>query len=727
MKSARLRLRLGVAALALVLSVTVTARAADPASAFADPAAFGSSGQLLAGSAAAYVALGGTAAALAPFAVGALLVTGLYLLYPTPGVAQRTYGEICAARIGTSYGNFPHVSKNQPILYVPDPRVNQEPRNAPAGLVACRPSVEIADLYTATQIATSPFQRDVCAAMWAESAVAEAARTWAVSIHGSTAYIDSACPAAWRPFFLGQGPAPADVGGVTQGVYVDQGVYALYQADAVTISPTEPGRMWPAVGTHEPDGSQGTWLSGNSGCNSPACIPSRTGPTLDAFTGHASFVFTGGQAFITPGSNKLNTSQWSWAEWVKLDPSRYGAGVTWLYSQQYEGPAGSANLMQAYVASSGQVCAALNNGGPTVCSGAGHVLTDGKAHHVAITQGGNEARLYFDGVIAGTVGSTDFTPNQGWVSWGGNRATLADYFVGAADMMATWQRAITATEVGQLAVAVAAGACPSGSVLATTGVDAGHCTPVYAPPAPTANPATQGTTVVTPEAAPGDGGVLDALSHLGNRVVSGLTSLGDITRYVADTVWAGSQAVVAALSPQLARVGDLLANAVGLLADMATTLQDLADTITTKISAELQRLFVPTDANLRSYRARASTAVTGSAFGATAVTATAAVGSLAALWSTSGSPCGPTVGFDEITVTGQATMPGFHVALPSPSPCPGNGAGGGRTSWDNDAADLYGYRSLVRNLISFAVVFTAVWSLIDTAPWSDRSRMAAPA
>jgi len=89
-----------------------------------------------------------------------------------------------------------------------------------------------------------------------------------------------------------------------------------------------------------------------------------------------------------------------------------------------------------------------------------------------------------------------------------------------------------------------------------------------------------------------------------------------------------------------------------------------------------------------------------------------------------GPPCGPVIGWTAAATSGK--VPGFQVRLPSPSPCAGNGEDGGRSAMDEKAADLIGFRSLVRGLMSLAIVWVVVWSFLRAAPWAGSSTEAAP-
>jgi len=242
----------------------------------------------------------------------------------------------------------------------------------------------------------------------------------------------------------------------------------------------------------------------------------------------------------------------------------------------------------------------------------------------------------------------------------------------------------------------------------------------------------------TAHAAPaGDNGVLDGLLHLGDRLIDTLTdtagaivngiagALAPFLGWIGDTVWAAGQAIIAALSPLLQRVGDLLTSALSLLAGVVDAIVGLPEAIWSTAVGYL----VPSPAELASVKTEASGRLSSTPPGAAIASATGLVGVfLAKVNGGLASPsCGPVIGFDGAgSVGGAAAMPGFHLRLPSPAPCAGNGPGGSRTSYDNDAADLLGYRQLVRGLLLFGLVAAVLQSFISAAPWANKANTLGP-
>ena len=73
---------------------------------------------------------------------------------------------------------------------------------------------------------------------------------------------------------------------------------------------------------------------------------------------------------------------------------------------------------------------------------------------------------------------------------------------------------------------------------------------------------------------------------------------------------------------------------------------------------------------------------------------------------TGGLACGPSV--DVETAVGE-----WHYYWPGPAGCPNNG-----TQFDDDAGDLWGYRSAVRTLAAVALWLTFIAWLVRQLPWS---------
>lgn len=290
-------------------------------------------------------------------------------------------------------------------------------------------------------------------------------------------------------------------------------------------------------------------------------------------------------------------------------------------------------------------------------------------------------------------------------------------------------------------------------------------TMVGAPSIPSDSPAPSTVTTIgtptltrTPDEATGPSTNNDFL-HLGDRILSGL---GNIARHIVGGVgdvlyrvgqvtqsiltWGFNQVTAAVHGVQStvkwlgdivtqvgAQIGDSIdwmrqqvVSAIGASADLIVS---ALNGLTGMIEEALQWAFVP-DGTWLNAQATALQTQAATQFPASVITEVVSGGNSLVTTITSGlsgSPCGPALGFDGFTPPAGPTMPGFHVQMPSPSPCPGNGAGGSRTAQDDQAADLFGYRALVRGLMTFGVVWLSLWGIVGSAsPWSRKSLESAP-
>lgn len=89
-----------------------------------------------------------------------------------------------------------------------------------------------------------------------------------------------------------------------------------------------------------------------------------------------------------------------------------------------------------------------------------------------------------------------------------------------------------------------------------------------------------------------------------------------------------------------------------------------------------------------------------------------------------GQACGPSVGFDlPDSIATSVGRDDYRAVLPTPSGlnCPGNGPAGARTADDDKVGDLFGYRSLVRNVARVFLGLGFLALMMSHAPW-DRQR-----
>jgi len=136
------------------------------------------------------------------------------------------------------------------------------------------------------------------------------------------------------------------------------------------------------------------------------------------------------------------------------------------------------------------------------------------------------------------------------------------------------------------------------------------------------------------------------------------------------------------------------------------------------ISTELQYLLIPTQAevepSLSSLQSTWNATTPGVALadlGDVVDVVPTAVGTL------TGSACGPTVGWSSGNTVGGLAIPAYGVVLPGPSPCAGNGAGGSRTTGDNEVATMFGYRTVVRGVAEGMMVVYFLWWVVCSLPW----------
>jgi hypothetical protein len=86
----------------------------------------------------------------------------------------------------------------------------------------------------------------------------------------------------------------------------------------------------------------------------------------------------------------------------------------------------------------------------------------------------------------------------------------------------------------------------------------------------------------------------------------------------------------------------------------------------------------------------------------------------------SGSACGPSM------YVPAPLDRSYYFPTPSTSGCPGNGAGGARTTGDNSAGDVFGFRVVLRNFAALLVWLGFFVRVVGWAPWA-RDDMGAPA
>lgn len=188
---------------------------------------------------------------------------------------------------------------------------------------------------------------------------------------------------------------------------------------------------------------------------------------------------------------------------------------------------------------------------------------------------------------------------------------------------------------------------------------------------------------------------------------SSATNLGDIASDLSNG-WASIASGVTWLGSTLLQPLDALESLVSGLGNLLTS------------------LFVPTESPVTMVQSQVSgtpayTWVAGSEAALVSLVGTASS-------STSGSDCGPYIGFGSIAgLAGSGGHNAFGIQMPSwDSACPGNGTGGAYTTDDGQVGNLYGFRSTLRTLILLVITIGFIVRVSRSLPWSASSDDPAP-
>jgi len=149
--------------------------------------------------------------------------------------------------------------------------------------------------------------------------------------------------------------------------------------------------------------------------------------------------------------------------------------------------------------------------------------------------------------------------------------------------------------------------------------------------------------------------------------------------------------------------------------------------IAKNIGCELRTLFIPSSTDLAAEKDSVTESAKTSSLGVIVGTIVGLIDGVRGGAGTGlgGSACGPSIGWGGADGS-VANIPGFAIVLPSPEGCPGNGPAGTRTDLDAKAGDLLGYRTLVRGMASFGLVYIVLMSFLRAAPWTQKSDDLAP-
>lgn len=217
--------------------------------------------------------------------------------------------------------------------------------------------------------------------------------------------------------------------------------------------------------------------------------------------------------------------------------------------------------------------------------------------------------------------------------------------------------------------------------------------------------------------------LLTVAVQLLNGILGALGSL--LGQLIATVIWM-VQLVVNLLTDALAILGDVLTAVQELVTTVATTiatsLADLLDAVLALpqalvdlLTATLVDLFVPSPEFLSGLVDDLQTAVsTHFPFGYASAGITA-VGTFQSdvAGSLTAHSCSP-----------HAHIPTWdkelYLPTPSDSGCPGNGPGGTRVDGDNDAGDVFGYRTVVRNFLLLLMMVGVAMRVTGFAPWAKQ-------
>lgn len=697
-------------------------------------------------------------------------------------------------------------------------------------------------VLTPQQITYAPYQRAVCAAIYRQSlsyGSGSVAWTFPTSAGFDAALqglVDSACPAAWRTFFAGQGPAPVMWAPLLQlngpgvlptmsevppappalsgppdangnyawcnvaGVPWEAGTGPL-EADVTVSCNTNPSWVstssiqWISVDgsltgtgcsggdfsfTHNA-GSSNSFTAGTlgrfqaettltDGATNGTCLSGHTpvltvtavwvrwnmggtpcGAFTDCQTGAASInVQTFSAGFEPASSYPVYPQQWfSGGVSGSAGPGVYYAHFSLTATQQIEA---KATCTASGSAPSGGMSFSIDGGSPyasATWAGVGS-YSAGSSGVASVTAGSPEV-LTLDGLDGGFLPGGTHTLTVSCPA-----GTVALPSVTPAPAPAPNPCAGTATFVY--------GVCVDGGTAPLPAPAPASTSPTTTPAPSIVGSSPPSTVAAPPTEATGPSTNNDFL-HLGDRIVTALTSLGN---FIVTGIVSALQSLVGALQGTLNWGFDLLDSALGWLGSLLQwiggLLQQIASILTAGFSAvasglqtvvaaigsmvsavvgaigalvgelvaQLQVLFIPSGTAFQGQVTQLQTAYQATALGSAVGTVQALLDGITGGIGTALSDpavC-PSIGFDAISVPvpgiGTQTVPGFTAHLPGPDNCPGNGPNGALTDQDNQARDELGYRTLVRGLVGFAMVWVFFWSLAGGAPWARMSEQMSP-
>jgi hypothetical protein len=214
----------------------------------------------------------------------------------------------------------------------------------------------------------------------------------------------------------------------------------------------------------------------------------------------------------------------------------------------------------------------------------------------------------------------------------------------------------------------------------------------------------------------GTSALTSSLTWLGSSIDTALGGLQDALQASLDAV----QVAVNAVDSDVQTVGLALGTVASGVEDVAADIAALPSLIVTGLESALEYLFIPSSTTESDLQSQAQ-----STFPITWVdTLTGGVSAVVsgAVTGLSSGACGPYIGWSGLAV------PSWGVRLPAPSTsgCAGNGPAGARTVEDNDAGDLFGWRTDIRGALLVFMTLGFVIRIVRSGPWSSSPDDLAP-
>ncbi len=200
--------------------------------------------------------------------------------------------------------------------------------------------------------------------------------------------------------------------------------------------------------------------TGNNGTvNGPVLTTDRFGNTNGAYA------FDGVDDYISLNPAPLMNNQYTYSFWAKADAVPAAGNSAFVFS--VGGPGGDQNIALNHAYSgpnSGWTGGGYNTDGTHQFQGTGVLPSTNVWYHLVVTRDAGTMRFYVNGQLAGSVPTGNQTPLYGDYdpkATIGGRATLVQFFKGAVDDLAIYDRALSAAEVIALFYGSACQATPA--------------------------------------------------------------------------------------------------------------------------------------------------------------------------------------------------------------------------------------------------------------------------